>query len=97
MAISGDLVFIWNDSNWQKYSKEFLLPKQPKLFEDSEFIVFRDCYGEFGGTVCFFDKANGETYFTESTCANSVIKNDDGYLVLAHLGHFMGGLQELKQ
>ena len=90
VAISGDSVFIWNDSNWQKYSKEFPLPKQPKLFEDSEFLVFRDCYGEFGGTVYFFDKANGETYFTESTCANSVIKNEDGYLVLAHLGHFMG-------
>jgi len=28
-----------------------------------------------------------KTYFTESTCANSVIKSINGYEVLAHLGH----------
>jgi hypothetical protein len=71
------------------------LKKQPKLFEDNEFIVFGDCHGEFGGTVYFFDKASKETYFSESTCANSVLKKDGNYLVLAHLGHMMGS-SEIK-
>ena len=61
--------------------------KRPKLFEDSEFIVFGDCFGEFGGTVYFFDKVTKHIYFTESTCSNSVFKKDGTYFVLSELGH----------
>jgi len=94
-AISGNSLFIWKGTKWVKNKTEFPLKSQPKLFEDNEFVVFSDCHGEWGGTVYFYDKANGETYFTESTCANSVIKKDDSYLVLAHLGH-ISGLTEIK-
>ena len=54
MAISSDSVLVWDDAKWQQYSTELSLPLQPKLFEDSEFVVFRDCFGEFGGTAYFF-------------------------------------------
>jgi hypothetical protein len=94
-AISGSRIYIWENNKWNKFKTKFPLKKQPKLFEDNEFIVFGDCHGEWGGTVYFFEKSTGEIYFTESTCANSVIKKDGKYLVLAHLGHGVGS-SELK-
>lgn len=94
-GVSGNTIYVWENNKWNKFKSKFPLKKQPKLFEDSEFVVFGDCHGEWGGTVYFFDKSTQETYFTESTCANSVIKKDDKYLVLAHLGHGMG-LSEIK-
>jgi len=89
-ALSRNTVYIWNNNKWKKSKTKFPLKKQPKLFEDSEFIVFGDCHGEWGGTVYFFDKISGEIYFTESTCANSVYKSDEKYIVLAQLGHMLG-------
>ncbi|OYQ43695.1 hypothetical protein CHU92_03045 [Flavobacterium cyanobacteriorum] len=43
----------------------------------------------------FFEKATLTTYFTESTCANSVLKDANGYNVLSHLGHG-DGFSEIK-
>lgn len=94
-GLSGNTIFIWNKNKWEKAKTKFPLKSQPKLFEAPEFIVFGDCHGEFGGTVYFFDKTSGETYFTESTCANSVYKKEGKYVVLAHLGHSMGS-SEIK-
>jgi hypothetical protein len=94
-SLSGNTIYIWNNNKWKKAKTKFPLRKQPKLFEDSEFVVFGDCHGEWGGTVYFFDKVSGETYFTESTCANTVYKSDEKYIVLAHLGHG-NGFSEIK-
>lgn len=88
-------LYVWSGDKWVKARINLPVKDQPILFEDEKFIVFGDCHGEWGGTVYFSDKASGETYFTESTCANSVIKKDGKYLVLAHLGHMMG-LSEVK-
>jgi hypothetical protein len=89
-ALSGNTIYIWNNNKWEKLKTKFPINKQPKLFEDDEFIVFGDCHGEWGGTVYFFDKVSCEVYFTESTCANSVYKKEGKYIVLAHLGHMIG-------
>lgn len=89
-ALSGSSVYVWTNESWIKSKLKLPLNNQPILFEDSNFIVFGDCYGEWGGTVYFFDKDSGETYFTESTCTNSVLKNNDKYTVLSHLGHMFG-------
>ena len=88
-AVAGGNIYVWNDK-WTILKTKFPLEKQPKLFEDNEFIVFGDCHGEFGGTIYFFEKVSGDIYFTESTCTNSVSKKDNKYLVLAQLGHGMG-------
>jgi hypothetical protein len=93
-ALAGGTIYIWNNK-WTILKTKFPLEKQPKLFEDSEFIVFGDCNGEFGGTIYFFEKASGDIFFTESTCANSVSKKDNKYFVLAQLGH-MTGFTEIK-
>lgn len=93
-AVAGGVTYVWNDK-WTTLKTKFPLEKQPKLFEDNEFIVFGDCHGEWGGTIYFFEKASGEIYLTESTCANSVYKKDTKYLVLAQLGHG-AGFTEIK-
>jgi len=89
VAFAGGAIYVWN-GKWTNLKTKFPLGKQPKLFEDSEFIVFSDCNGEFGGTIYFFEKISGDIFFTESTCANSVYKKNNKYLVLAQLGHAMG-------
>lgn len=94
-GLSGNSIFIWNGNKWTKSKDNFPLKNQPKLFEDEKFIVYGECLGEWGGTVYFFEKSTLKTFFTESTCANSVIKNASGYDVLAHLGHG-GGSTEVK-
>jgi len=91
-AVSGGTIYVWNDK-WTTLKTKFPLEGQPKLFEDNEFIVFGDCHGEWGGTIYFFEKVSGKIYFTESTCANSVSKKDNKYLVLAQLGHGTGSTE----
>lgn len=94
-ALSGNSIYKWNGNKWIKHKNYFPLKNQPKLFEDDEFVVYGDCHGEWGGTVYFYEKKSSKTFFTESTCANSVIKDKNGYNVLAHLGHG-GGSTEIK-
>jgi len=94
-GLYGGNLYIWNGENWIKSKDAFPLKNKPKLFDDNEFVVYGDCNGEFGGTVYFFEKATGKTYFTESTCSNTVIKSKEGYQVLANLGH-MSGSSEIK-
>lgn len=89
-ALAGGSIYVWTDNRWAKSKIKLPIGNQPIIFEDSNFIVFGDCYGEWGGTVYFFDKISGETYFTESTCMNSVVKEGNDYLVLAQLGHMIG-------
>jgi len=95
VAQSGRKKLFWDGAKWVKFKEKFPLKNQPKLFDDDEFIVYSDCFGEWGGTVYFYEKATGKTYFTESTCANTVTKTDDGYQVLANLGHMFGS-SEIK-
>jgi hypothetical protein len=94
-GLSGSSIYLWNGNKWTKSKDSFPIKSQPKLFEDDKFIVYGDCHGEWGGTVYFFEKSTSKTFFTESTCANSVIKDTNGYNVLAHLGHG-GGSAEIK-
>lgn len=86
-ALSNNKIYEWYNGKWVKLSTNFPLRKQPVLFEDDDFIVFRDCLGEWGGTIYFFHKSSGEIYITESTCTNTVIKEGKQYKVLSNLGH----------
>jgi len=92
-AISGDNLYCWDGENWIKSKETFPLKEQPKLFDDNEFVVYGDCHGEWGGTVYFYEKATGKTFFTESTCSNTVTKSKYGYEVLANLGHMTGSCE----
>jgi len=92
-GLSDNSLFLWNGKKWSKFKDRFPLKNRPKLFEDDNFIVYGDCFGEWGGSVYFFEKSTSKTFFTESTCANSVIKDANGYNVLAHLGHGSGSTE----
>jgi len=97
VAQSGNQTFVLNtDYKWQIFDGVNPLIKQPKFFEDDNYIVFGDCHGEWGGTVYFFNKRTQKTYFTQATCANTVTKKDGKYLVLSELGH-MSGSTDLKE
>ena len=88
--VKNEYYFLNSENKWTKYDKFIPLKNHPKLFEDNNYIAFRDCHGEWGGTVYFYNKSTEKIYFTEATCANSILKKDDKYLVLSHLGHGMG-------
>lgn len=94
-GLSGDNLYLWNGEEWIKSKDAFPLKDHPKLYDDNDFVVYGDCHGEWGGTVYFYEKATGKTFFTESTCSNSVTKTNEGYQVLANLGH-MDGSCEIK-
>ena len=85
----------WTGNEWQKAEIKIPVKEQPILFADEDFIVYRRCSGEFGGTIYFYDRKNEETYFTEATCANTVKKENGKYQILSHLGH-MGGTSDIK-
>lgn len=91
IGISDNEYYFYDPVNgWSKYDLPLPIKDQPVLFDDDFYLCFRDCYGEWGGTVYFFDKATHKIYYTEATCANSVLKSDGNYFVLSHLGHMMG-------
>jgi len=83
-------LYHWNGVKWKSAEIKIPVDEQSILLSDDKFIVYRKCSGEFGGTIYFFDRQSKETYFTESTCANTVIKKNGQYQILAHLGHMMG-------
>ena len=97
VAQSNNQTYFLNENyKWEIFKNKNPLIKQPKLFEDDNYIVFSDCHGEWGGTIYFFNKHTEKTYFTEATCANTITKKDGKYFVLSELGH-MSGSTDLKE
>jgi len=90
IARTGNSYFYFDGESWQSYIEKMPFKDQPKLFEDENYICYAECNGEFGGTIYFFNKNTKKVYFTEATCANTVVKKDDKYQVLSHLGHMSG-------
>lgn len=86
----GNYYYLNSENIWQDYTSSIPFTSQPKLFEDSNYISFCDCHGEWGGTVYFYNKATEKIYFTEATCANSILMKDNKYFILSKLGHKMG-------
>lgn len=78
------------NQGWQPYTQPVPFGRRPKLYEDDQYLSFMNCHGEFGGTVFFFDKRDQRTHFMPATCANSVLRTEKGYQVLANLGHLSG-------
>lgn len=84
----------WNVYSGKKWKRANGIPTPEKfkthLFNDREFILYSDCNGEWGGTLYFYHRTSKETYYTSSTCANTVFRGQDGFRVLSHLGHGFG-------
>jgi hypothetical protein len=79
-------LFVWSEGEWKKARISIPIKNQPLLFDDEKYIVFNDCFGEWGGTVYFYDRETEDIYFTESTCTNTVFRDKEQYSVLSHLG-----------
>ncbi len=77
-------------TGWEPFRSYVPKASQKILFEDANFLISADCYGEFGGTLYFHDKNSKELFFTESTCARSVVAEGDSYRILSSLGHHSG-------
>jgi hypothetical protein len=90
----------WNVYSGNKWKKANGIPNPEKfkshLYYDSEFIVFSDCNGEWGGTLYFYHRPTKETYYTSATCANTVTRDKNGFKILSHLGHGFG-FADIKQ
>ena len=98
MLIDGQLIGFagkkyWQFSSevgWKQYHKSVPFKKQTKLYEDTNYIVYSECQGEFGGRIFFYDKQTTKTYSTKSVCAVWVRHTSQGYEVVSNLGHMMG-------
>lgn len=77
-------------SGWQLTKQPVPLGQRPKLYEDTRFIAYADCNGEFGGTVYFYNKQTKRTHRANATCANSLWQENGQYRLLVSLGHMMG-------
>lgn len=51
------------------------------LFQDEKYEAWNSCSGEWGGTIYFKNKDNGEIRYAQSTCAVSVNKIGDKYYI----------------
>ncbi|WP_298529478.1 hypothetical protein [uncultured Christiangramia sp.] len=89
-------LYRWNGQNWENSDIKIPVKNQPILFSDENYIIYRECDGEFGGTIFFYNRQSKNTFYTESTCANTVWKENGQYLILSHLGH-MQGTSEIKK
>jgi hypothetical protein len=75
--------YLWNGKFWAKYNEPVPMGGRPKLFEDEFYIMYSDCRGEFGGTIYFYEKKTGTTYYTSASCPRSILTHEDGYLITA--------------
>ncbi len=91
IGLADNIYYRFNErSGWIPYTQIVPLQKQPKLYEDANFIAFSTCRGEFGGTLFVYDKRTRLTHFVPSVCSCSIIRKPDGYYMLASLGHGAG-------
>lgn len=60
------------------------------VFEDENYKVFENCYGEFGGMILFKDKHDGNCYYFQSVCFRQIEFVNGKYIILSSLDHFFG-------
>jgi hypothetical protein len=57
------------------------------LLEDSAYLIYGCCAGEFGGSVFFLNKQTGKTYSYFATCPSQVLRYGKEYVVCNNLAH----------
>lgn len=66
------------------------------LLEDSIYIVYAYEFGEFGGTINFYNKKSKKLYATELYGPNTCIKKDGKYIVNGSLAHENGIVEVIE-
>lgn len=95
IALSQGKLWEWSEKKWLPSKIRIPTKKKPILYKDNQYLVYKDCHGEWGGTVYFYHKMDRNIYYTRTTCANTVIRKQNGYQILSCLGH-MDGSTDLK-
>src|SRR6218665_95572 len=57
------------------------------FLEDSNYLVYGCCVGEFGGAIFFMDKKADRTYSYFATCPSQVLRFGEQYVVCNNLAH----------
>ncbi len=85
-----------NVRNIENKNIDFLYSKDKKiigflLYEDSKFLVYGYCWGEYGGAVMFQDIIYKDSiYYLISTCPVMIDKRNDGFYITESLAHSAG-------
>lgn len=56
-----------------------------KIFEDKDYLLYSNCYGEFGGTIFFKNKKTKNWYENSATCTVVVNKLNNEYYITNYL------------
>ena len=83
-------LYFWNSEKWVEYSHPFPIKYFDLLFEDSSYVFYSSCAGEFGSILFAYNKHTGQTRAEFTTCPNTVIRTNLGYYVGVHLYHMAG-------
>lgn len=81
--------FILEENQWMRAPSDFT-SWWHVLYEDDNYIVSSCCAGEFGGSVYFQNRETDSMFTTPATCANTVFKYGDQYILTNSLGHSSG-------
>lgn len=66
------------------------------LFRDSIYTILGCGFGEFGGSVFFYNNKTGETRYYPAYAPVQVLKQKDGYVVINSLAHLSGSSEYLQ-
>lgn len=66
------------------------------IYKDSNYNIYSNCNGEFGGTIYFQNKQTKMNYEAASTCPIVVNKISKEYYVTNYMGHMMGFASVIK-
>ncbi|RNC83011.1 MAG: hypothetical protein ED557_09825 [Balneola sp.] len=83
-------LLVWENNRWTKAKIRIPVKNQPTFYDTKDYIIFGDCFGEWGGSIYFYERETHDIFFTESTCTTSVFWKENSYFVLSNLGHLFG-------
>jgi hypothetical protein len=84
IALFNEKIYEWINDKWNLTDLKFPLLRSTKLFEDNDFVVFNDDFGEWGATVYFYHKRTRNVYFTLGFKVNGIFKKNNKYYIIEH-------------
>lgn len=84
IALYNEKIYEWINDKWNLTDLKFPLLKSTKLFEDNDFVVFKDDFGEWGATVYFYHKKTRIVYFTLGFKVKGIYKKNNKYYIIEH-------------
>lgn len=86
IAKSYNQNYYW-DNKWKLYTKEMPFEFYNPLFEDEQYLVYANDFGEWGANTFFYSKKSKLIYGLNDIASNTVYNYKDSYFIQSHLGH----------